>query len=67
MHVIGGFNHHINKYLNCLFMIGNTSICKFTIIKLVMPIELLFNNDLDRESTINSLTKNGVLGASECT
>ena len=45
MNVIGGFNHYINKYLNCLFMIGNTSICKFTIIKLVITIALLFNNN----------------------
>ena len=66
MNVIGGFNHCINKYLDFLFMISNTPICKFTIIKFVIPIALLFNNDLDRESIINSLTKNGVLGASEC-
>lgn len=45
MNVIGGFNYHINKYLDSLFMIANTLICKFTIIKLVIPIALLFNSD----------------------
>ena len=36
-----GFNHLIiNKYLNCLFILSNTSVCKLDVVKIVVFIAL---------------------------
>ena len=37
-----GFNYLINEYLNCLFIICDTSVCMFNIVKLVISIALFF-------------------------
>ena len=31
-------NHFVNEYLNCFFMIGETSVYKFDIVKLIVPV-----------------------------
>ena len=47
-----GFNHLINKYLNYLFMIYETSvynffkpICKLNVVKFVVPILIFYKDD----------------------
>ena len=47
-----GFNHLINKYLNYLFMIYETSVCNFfkpicklNVVKFVVPILIFYKDD----------------------
>ena len=41
MNVIGGLIHFINEYLNCLFVIGDTLVCKLNVEKFVELVALL--------------------------
>ena len=46
INVIGEFQPPHNWILNCLFLIGDTSICKTNIVKLVVPIVAIFGKKI---------------------
>ena len=35
------FNHLLNEYLNCLFVIGDMLVCKLNVIKIVVFVTIL--------------------------
>ena len=48
-----GFNHLVNEYLNCLFMIGNILVCKLNVIPVALliyaiPFQQMFERNVCR-------------------